>query len=44
MIFCVYTDPDFEALEEEDKNIVLWAALLHDIVKRGVEELGVHVD
>ena len=27
-------DPDFDKLDEIDQNIVVWAALLHDISKR----------
>ena len=35
--YCSYADERFQTLSEDDKNILLWASLLHDINKRGKE-------
>jgi len=35
MLFCVLRDPNFQKLNKYDKNVILWATLLHDIAKRG---------
>jgi hypothetical protein len=33
--YCTLIDPYFAKLNDEDKNIMLWMALLHDIAKNG---------
>ena len=35
MLFLILQDPHFNELNKYDKNVILWAALLHDISKRG---------
>jgi len=35
MLYVVLKDPQFNELNNEEKNIILWATLLHDIAKRG---------
>jgi len=35
MFYVLLKDPDYQELNKHDKNILLWATLLHDICKRG---------
>lgn len=35
MIFCCYCNEDFNKMNDEDKNIIIWSVILHDIKKRG---------
>lgn len=39
VVIAVYTDWEFKMLDEHDKNVILWAALFHDIAKRGPPEM-----
>jgi len=35
VVKCTFKDPNFTKLTEEEQNIMKWAALLHDIYKKG---------
>ena len=43
-MFCMYTNELYDNLSKEQKNIALWSALLHDIVKRGIPEIDSYKD
>ena len=36
MLFCCFCNEDFNKMNDEDKNIIIWSVILHDIKKRGV--------
>lgn len=35
MLFGIYADKNFSAFSEQEQNILLWAVVFHDLVKRG---------
>ncbi|OMJ79942.1 hypothetical protein SteCoe_19927 [Stentor coeruleus] len=39
VVIAVYVDWEFKIIDEHDKNVILWAALFHDVAKRGPPEM-----
>ncbi len=40
MMYCLMIDPEFPSYSPEEKNILKWAVILHDIAKRGTPTLA----